>query len=253
MPYALTRPVSPKMAECELTHFDRQPINIALAKKQHADYEKALKNLGCQIISAPAAPDFPDSIFVEDCCLVLDELAIITNPGADSRKPEIEGVANALRPHRGLHFIKHPAILDGGDILVIDKKIWVGLSSRSNQMAIDQMREIVAPFGYEVAGVEVTGCLHLKSAVTQIGENTVLLNPDWVSASIFSDLKIIETHPDEPGAANALLINERVVFPVDFPKTALQLTEAGVELFLVDNSEVIKAEGGVTCCSVIFN
>ena len=253
MPNALIRPVSPKMGDCELTHLERQPIDVQLAEKQHAAYVKALQNAGCQIISAAAAPDLPDSIFVEDCCVVLDELAIITIPGAASRRPETDGIASALQPHRPLHFIQEPGILDGGDVLVIGKKIWAGLSSRSNQAAIEQMSAFVEPFGYEVNGLTVNGCLHLKSAVTQVAENSVLLNPDWIDAAIFSDFKIIETHPDEPAAANALYLNEQVIFPVAFPKTAIQLVAAGIEIFLVDNSEVLKAEGGVTCCSVIFN
>ena len=249
---AITRPISLKMADCELTHFDRQPIDIELAKKQHADYEKALQKLGCQIINASAAPDFPDSVFVEDGAVVLDEMAIITNPGAVSRKGEIAGLVEVLGPHRPLEFILYPGVLDGGDVLVIGKQIWVGISNRSNMEAIEQMRVFVEPFGYSVKGVEVTSCLHLKSAVTQVGENVVLLNPSWVDVSIFQQFKIIETHPEEPGAANALLVGETVIFPADFPLTAMRLVDAGVELLLVDNSEVIKAEGGVTCCSVIF-
>ncbi|MEZ4953124.1 MAG: N(G),N(G)-dimethylarginine dimethylaminohydrolase [Saprospiraceae bacterium] len=252
MPTAITRPVSPKMAECELTHFDRQPIDIMRAIRQHAAYEDALQELGCKIIRALPAPENPDSVFVEDCAVVLDELAIITNPGASSRKSEIVGLTTALGPHRPLHFILAPGVLDGGDVLVIGKQIWVGQSSRSNAAALEQMRSFVAPHGYTVTGVEVTGCLHLKSAVTQIGKDMVLLNPDWVDAGIFRSFKIVETHPDEPGAANALLVGDTVIFPADFPLTALRLAEAGVELLLVDNSEVIKAEGGVTCCSVIF-
>ena len=252
MPTAISRPISPKMADCELTHFERNPINIELAEKQHAEYEKALQKLGCQIIQAAATPELPDSVFVEDCAIVLDELAIITMPGAVSRRPEVAGMVEVLKPLRPLHFIQSPGVLDGGDVLVIGQQVWVGISSRSNEEAIEQMKGFLKPFGYSVQGVEVTGCLHLKSAMTQVGKDMVLLNPDWVDASIFQHFKIIETHPDEPGAANALLINNTVIFPADFPLTALRLEGEGIDLLLVDNSEVIKAEGGVTCCSVIF-
>ena len=253
MPFAIIRPVSPKMADCELTHFKRQPINTLLAERQHTAYEKALKNLGCKIVHAAAAPELPDSVFVEDCCVVLDELAIITNPGAESRQPEIEGIKSAIQPHRPWKQILEPGILDGGDVLVIGKQIWVGLSSRSNEAAVSQMKSFVLPYGYSLKDVQVDGCLHLKSAVTQVGEQQILLNPDWIDRNFFAGFEIIETHPEEPGAANALFINERLIYPVDFPRTALRLTQAGVELFLVDNSEFIKAEGGVTCCSIIFN
>ncbi len=253
MPIALTRPVSPKMAECELTHFERQPIDIALAEKQHEEYEDVLRALGCEIVHLPELEFHPDSVFVEDCAVVLDELAIITWPGAEIRRGEVHSVAEALEPYRQkIYYIEDPGVLDGGDVLVLGKQIWVGLSSRSNTAALLQMQQILAPLGYLVQGVKVKNCLHLKSAVTAVGPDTLLLNPDWVDPGIFEDFNIIETHPDEPGAANALLIGEEVVYPADFPMTALRLVEAGIELFLVDNSEVIKAEGGVTCCSVVF-
>ena len=253
MPTAIIRPISPKMADCELTHLERRPIDIEKAIEQHLDYEEALQMLGCNIVRAAAAPDLPDSVFVEDCGIVLDELVIITRLGAESRRGEVEGVAEVLKPYRALHYIQSPGVLDGGDVLVMGKRIWVGLSSRSNEEAIQQMKQIVGPHGYEVEGVQVTGCLHLKSAVTQVGEDMVLLNPDWVKHTIYSAFKIIETHPDEPGAANALWIGDTVIFPADFPLTAMRLVEAGVDVLLVDNSEVIKAEGAVTCCSVIFD
>ncbi|MCB0519381.1 MAG: dimethylargininase [Lewinellaceae bacterium] len=252
MPTALLRPVSPRMAECELTHFERQPIDVALAEKQHQDYEDALRYLGCEIVHAPALPDFPDSVFVEDCAVVLDEIAIITLPGADSRKGEIDSVATVLEKYRPLHRIEAPGVLDGGDVLRLGKKIFVGLSSRSNAEAVRQMQNVLKPFDYEVIGVHLTGCLHLKSAVTQVSIDTLLLNSEWVDANLFSNYKIIETHSDEPGAANALLLGDTVIFPLDFPQTALRLLEAGMDIYLVDNSEVIKAEGGVTCCSVVF-
>ncbi len=249
---AITRPISPKMGECEITHFDRQPINIEKARSQHMAYEKALQELGCKIVHAAAAPDYPDSVFVEDCVIVFDEIAILTNPGAISRKQEVQGMQDALESFRTLVKIEPPGILDGGDVLVIGKQVWVGMSSRSNQEAVEQMQGFLAPYSYQIKGVAVTGCLHLKSAVTQVGEKKLLLNPNWVDASIFQDFEIIEVHPDEPGAANALLVNDTVIFPADFPLTAMRMADAGCEILLVDNSEVIKAEGGVTCCSVIF-
>lgn len=253
MPIAITRAVSPLMGECELTHLERQPIDIALAEKQHEEYEDALRMLGCEIEHADELPFHPDSVFVEDCAIVLDELAIITRPGAESRVGEVHTVAEKLEPFRKrLHYIEAPGVLDGGDVLRVGKQIWVGLSGRSNVAAIVQMQELLIPMGYSVIGVKVHGCLHLKSAVTQVGPDTLLLNPEWVDVGLFQHFNLIETHPDEPGAANALFVGETVIYPVDFPLTALRLAEAEIDLWLVDNSEVIKAEGGVTCCSVIF-
>ena len=253
MPKAITRSISPKMDNCELTHLKRQPIDIQLAISQHEVYKKTLIQQGYELIHAEPAPQLPDSVFVEDCAIVLDELAILTYPGAESRRAEVEGLATVLKPFRKLHYIQPPSILDGGDVVVIGKQIWIGLSNRSDESAVEQVRNIVAPFNYSVGGVRVTGCLHLKSAVTQVAEQTVLLNPNWIDKTIFKDFKIIETHPDEPHAANALLLNQVVLFPKAYPLTAQRLIDAGIEIIQLDNSEVIKAEGALTCCSIIFD
>ncbi len=253
MPIAITRPISPRMGECELTHLERQPIDIALAEKQHEEYEDALRSLGCELVRAPELPYHPDSVFVEDCAVVLDELAIITRPGAESRVGEVHTVAELLDPYRrNLYYIEAPGVLDGGDVLCVGRQIWIGLSGRSNAAALEQVRAILEPLGYAVHGAAVKHCLHLKSAATQVGPDTLLINPEWVDAGLFAHFNLIETHPDEPGAANALMVGGEVIFPADYPLTALRLAEAGIELLLVDNSEVIKAEGGVTCCSIVF-
>ncbi len=253
MPIAIVRAVSPHMAECELTHLPRQPIDIALAEKQHEEYIDALRMLGCQIETAPELPFHPDSVFVEDCAVVLDELAIIARPGVESRVGEVHTLAETLEPFRKrLYYIETPGVLDGGDVLQIGKQLWVGMSGRSNRAAYVQMQELLEPLGYTINRAGVKDCLHLKSAVTRIGPNTLLINPDRVDAALFSNFNLVETHRGEPDAANALLIGETVIFPVDYPLTALRLAEAGIDLLLVDNSEVIKAEGGVTCCSVVF-
>lgn len=251
---AIVRTVSPRMAECELTHLDRQPINIALAEKQHEEYLDALRRLGCELEQALELPFHPDSIFVEDCAVVVPELAIVTRPGAESRREEVFSIAEVLERYREkVYYIEAPGLLDGGDVLRVGKQIWVGLSGRTNADAVLQMQSILKPHGYSVDAVRLQGgCLHLKSAVTQVAEDTLLLNPDWVDPANFPGFDIIETDPDEPGAGNALLIGDTVIYPVDFPLTALELADAGIELLLVDNSEVIKAEGGVTCCSVLL-
>jgi dimethylargininase len=249
---AITRQISPRFNECELTHLVRQPIDLELARAQHRQYEAALRELGCEVISLPPEPDLPDSVFVEDVALVFDEIAIITRPGADSRKPETESIARALAPYRMLRTIEAPGALDGGDVLRVGQTVYVGLSSRSNQSGVEQTQEFLAPYGYTVTGVEVTGCLHLKSAVTQVSEDTLLINPAWVARSIFGDMKFIEVDESEPSAANAVWINDAVIYPAGFPKTRRRLEEAGLNLKIVDATEVAKAEGAVTCCSLIF-
>jgi dimethylargininase len=249
---AITRQISPRFAECELTHLDRQPIDLDLARAQHHEYEAALRELGCEVISLPPEPDLPDSVFVEDVALVFDKVAFITRPGAPSRRPETESVAQALSPYRTLLTIQAPGTLDGGDVLCVGKIVYVGLSSRSNRSAVAQFQDFLAPYGYIVKGVEVTGCLHLKSAVTQVSEDTLLINPTWVDRSIFGARHFIEVDASEPSAANAVWINRAVIYPSSFPKTQQRLERAGLRLKIVDASEVAKAEGAVTCCSLIF-
>jgi len=250
---AITRQVSPAISRCQLTHLAREPIDFARACAQHHHYEEALRSLGVEVVSLAADPDLPDSVFVEDMALVLDECAILTHPGAASRQPEVASVAVALAPYRNIVSIEPPATVDGGDILTVGKTIYVGMTSRSDEAAIVQMREFLAPIGYEVLAVEVTGCLHLKSAITQVGENTLLINPAWVSKAEFPGLEFIEIDPAEPYAANAVLVDDTIIYPSSFPRTQALLRQAGVELVTVDADELAKAEGAVTCCSLIFD
>jgi dimethylargininase len=249
---AITRKVSPNIHLCELSHLERQPINYANAVKQHDEYEGALAKYGCKVFGLEAEPDLPDSVFVEDAAVVFDELAIITLPGANSRKPETESVAEALKPYRKLSFIQEPGTMDGGDVLRVGKQVFVGITPRTNLEGIEQMRKILAPHGYSVNGVPVHGCLHLKSAVTQVAENTLLINPTWVDRGSFPGMEFLEVDPSESFGANALLIEGNVIYPSAYPKTCQRLIERGITLQNVDASELAKAEGGVTCCSLIF-
>ena len=253
MPIAITRKISQSITNCELTHLERTPIDLQIAREQHQQYETALKSIGCEVISLPELPNLPDSVFVEDTAVILDEVAIITNPGAVSRKPEIDSIVEVLQKYRELIFIESPATVDGGDVLVVGKKIYVGLSSRSNLEAVEQMQSSLKDFGYKVIGVEVTGCLHLKSAVTVVATDTLLINSNWVDKNLFAGMKFIEVDESEPSAANGLLIDETVIYPTVFPKTAQRLADTGIKLLLVDADELAKAEGAVTCCSLILN
>lgn len=249
---ALTRAVPPSLARCELTHLQRTPIDLALAEAQHARYEQALAALGCEVRRLPPEPDMPDSVFVEDTAVVLDEVAVLTLPGAESRRGETASVAEALRPHRPLLRIEAPGTLDGGDVLVLGRRVLVGLSGRSNAEAVRQLANLLEPFGYSVEGVAVAGCLHLKTAATRVAEGTVLLNPRWVDPSLFHDLERVEVHPDEPMAGNALLVGAGVLYPTAYPRTGERLDRVGIELTQVDAGEVAKAEGALTCCSLLF-
>src|SRR5256714_9986881 len=253
MQIALTRPVSASINDCELTFHEQQPIDVARAIEQHRAYEDCLRSLGVQIVRLPPEPDLPDAVFVEDTAIVVDEVAVIPLMGAASRRPETVSVAAALKSYRPLRYLEAPATLDGGDVLRVGRRLFVGLTRRTNREGIAQLTAHVAPFGYEVEAVEVTGCLHLKSACTQVSNNMLLINRDWVDAAAFAGFDFVDVAATEPGAANALLVGETVVMPSAFPQTIGLLEGRGLKVLSVDVSEFQKAEGGVTCKSIIFN
>ncbi len=250
-PVALTRAVSPAIVRCELTHLQRTPIDVDRARTQHEAYEHALVSLGCRVERLPMEADLPDSVFVEDTAVVVDELAVITRPGAPSRRAETASTKAALSRLRPVVEIDEPGTLDGGDVLRVGRRLWVGATSRSDPAGIAALREALAGHGYSVEPTPVGGCLHLKTAVSQVAEDTVLLNPAWVDRAAFSPLRCLEVDVREPYAANALLVGDAVVFPSAYPRTAEVLVKAGVRLVPVDVSELAKAEAGVTCCSII--
>jgi dimethylargininase len=229
------------------------PIDVVLAQAQHAEYERCLASLGCEVHTLPAQPDLPDSVFVEDMAVVLDRLAIITRPGSESRWPEVPSIAEALRPLRKLSFIAAPATLDGGDVLVAGTNVFVGLSTRTNAEAVEQLRALLNPHGYTVEAVEVRGCLHLKSAATPVAHGTLVVNPAWIDQRAFAGFELIAVAPEEPLAGNTLLLGNTVICAAAFPKTRALLRERGISVVPVDVSELAKAEGGLTCCSLIFN
>jgi len=248
---AITRAISPALADCELTYLERVPIDVEQARAQHRAYEEALMEAGYLVERLDTSPQMPDSVFVEDIAIVFDELAIVTRPGAESRRHETPAVAEALAAYRTLHAIQAPATVDGGDILVADRTVVVGRSSRTNEAAVGQIRQILEPLGYSVYDTVVRGCLHLKSAVTSLGDDLLLVNPHWIDRDAFSRFRTVEVDPSEPAAANALRLHDRVIFSSSYPKTAERIARAGCRPHLVEASELAKAEGAVTCCSLI--
>jgi len=249
---AVTRAVSPSLSQCELSFIPRQPIDLVKAQYQHHAYEKLLADLGARVISLPAEPDLPDSMFVEDPALVLDELAVIFPLGAESRRREVPSLAAALQTFRELQHVQLPGFLEGGDILRLGRKLFVGLTARSNADGIAQLSAIVAPYGYQVVGVPVPGCLHLKSAVTALDEHTLLANRAWFDSSFFPGYDWLDVDPTEPHAGNALTLSGTVIFPASFPSTRARIEAGGFTVALLDISELQKAESGLTCSSLIF-
>lgn len=248
---ALTRAVPESIAACELTHVARAPIDLDRARAQHAAYERALARAGCEVLRLPPLSAHPDSVFVEDVAVVLDELAILTRPGAASRRGEVDSVAEALRPHRPLLRLAAPATLDGGDVLALERTLWVGLSRRTNEAGARQLSALVAPHGLDVKTLAVADALHLKTAVTRVAARTLLVNPRWVGAARFDAWELIEIDPSEPFAANALWVGSTLIHASAFPRTADRLRARGIAVTPVDASELAKAEGGVSCCSLL--
>jgi dimethylargininase len=248
---AFTREVSASIGCCELTHVPRVPIDLELVRAQHCAFEEALKLLGCEVRRLPDLPESPDAVFVQDTAIVFDEVAVICRPGAESRRAEIASVADALGEFRPLYLIQPPGTLDGGDVISVDRNVWVGRSGRTNDDGIRQLREQLAWFGYTVRSVPVNGCLHLQSAITPIANSVMLINRRWVNPSAFEQFEFIDIDPSEPFAANALRVGNSVVYATAFPQTRARLESHGIRVVAVDLSELAKAEGGVTCCCIL--
>ena len=250
---AITRAVSSSLANCELSFIERKPIDMEKARAQHHAYEAALEKLGARVISLPEERDLPDSMFVEDPALVLDETAVICTLGTETRRKEASSLAVALEPYRKLAHIKLPGMLEGGDVLRVGRKIFVGHTQRTNPEGIRQLAVIAGRYGYEVTAVPVTGCLHLKSAVTYLGRNVLLGNRAWFEWKRLEGFEWVDVDPAEPHAGNALAIGEAVIFPTSFPKTRALIEAKGFRVEPVDISELQKAESGLTCSSLLFD
>jgi dimethylargininase len=245
---ALTRPVSPGIGNCELTHLDRSPVDPERAAAQHAAYERALVRAGCVISEVPAAPEFPDGVFVEDTAVVVDGLAVLTRPGAESRRGEVESVAAVLAALVPTAWMTAPATLDGGDVLRLGDILYVGVSGRTNAEGIRQLAEFV---DLEVRPVQLRGALHLKTAVTALDPETLVVQPRWVDAGQFGAVRVIEVDPGEPFGANTLRVGRELIVPAAHPRTAEACAPFVDSVSLVEVDELAKAEGGVTCCSIL--
>jgi dimethylargininase len=250
---AITRPVSASITRCELTYLQRVPIDLELARRQHADYERLLESLGRQILHLPLLDDHPDAVFVEDAAIALDEVAIVAPMGAVSRAGESPSVETALAQFLPVKHLTPPATLDGGDVLRVGRRVYVGISRRTNREAVEQLARVLRPYDYEVVGVSVGGALHLKSACTPIGDDALLANPDWVDLAPFAPMEIVRADPGEPWGASVLLVDETLVMAAGFPNTARRLRAAGRRVEPIDLSELRKAEGGPTCLSILVS
>jgi len=249
---ALTREVSPRISECELTFIDRAPIDFEKAVHQHRQYQQLLRNLGAEVVQLPADPQCPDSCFLEDTALVLDEIAILTRPGSDARRAEVGGVAPAVMTHRKTVRIAEPGTLEAGDVLRIGRNLFVGLTTRTNEQGIAMMRVALQPYGYKVIAVPIDGALHLKSICTALDDRTLLADTRRFDSSFFPGYEIVQVPTEEWAAANILRLNGAIGMHSGFPQTEKLVRTKGFDVRTVDISEFLKAEAGLTCLSIPF-
>lgn len=250
---AITHSVSPNIHQCELTHRVREALDLDRARRQHAAYQDVLRRHGFSVEELTVNEHLPDSVFVEDTAVVLDEIAVLCRPGAPSRREEVAGIRPALARHRPLAAIQAPGTLDGGDVLRVGKTLFVGLSSRTNRDGMEQLRAILAPHGYRVKPVQVHGCLHLKTAVTAADDHTLVAYPPWIDMEPFGGFRVLEVPEEEAEAANILRLHGSVLVAQGFARTERMLRQAGFSVETVDISELRKAEAGLTCSSLLVS
>ena len=246
----LVRGPSSRLAEGIVTHISRMPVDMELARSQHAAYADALAASGWAIRAAPAADDCPDSVFIEDTVVICEDLAVLTRPGAAVRRPEVEGVAQTVRS-LGLRTacIEEPGTLDGGDVLQAGGTVYVGRGGRTNGEGIRQLRALLAPLGRTVVAVPLRSVLHLKSAVTGLPDGTFLVLPELVPASLFPAVRPVT---EEAGCHVVPLGGDRILIAASAPRTAVYLADLGFAPVVVNISEFEKLEGCVTCLCVLL-
>lgn len=248
---AITRRPGAALARCLLTHIEREPIEVGLAVRQHALYEEALAELGFIVVSLPPSEEFPDGCFVEDTAVVLGTSALVTRPGDASRRGETRDIASLLEERVELTFVEPPGTIDGGDVLVTGKRIFAGLTTRTNEDGVRQLAAFAETSGFSVTPVAVNGSLHLKTAVTEVASGVLVINRDWVDASVFDGYELIDVDPREPFGANVLRCGEGLLYPSNFPRTRDRIAPRAGEIRSLDFSEFLKAEAGLTCCCIL--
>lgn len=250
---AFTRGVSPTISDCKLTFMDRDQVDVSLAARQHDAYTQCLKQMGVQTISLDVLSEAPDAVFIQDTAVVVDEVAVVATMGVPCRAREVDSVAEALSSHRPLRRLSPPATLEGGDIVRVGRTLYVGVSGRTNREGVRQLSEILAPYDYQVRPVEVKGCLHLSTGCSYLGRGLMLLNPVWVDAAPFRDFEILEVPESESWAANTISVGDAVLAASAFERTRALVESHGFQVVTTDISELQKAEGALTCMSLMFN
>ena len=243
---ALTNALSPEIVAAY------GEVDFELALRQQEDYCAALARAGARVERLAVNASYPDGCFIEDAAVVVDELAVVTNMAAEWRRGEPAAVESVLAGYRDIARLSDAATMDGGDVLRVGRELFVGLSSRTNARAAEELKRILKPLGYQVTPINVTGGLHLKTACTALDERTLLVNPAWVETEPFGGFELLAVPGDEPLAANTLRVRDALFLQAGFPKT-LEMVRARYERAeVLDISEFIKADAGLTCLSLVF-
>jgi dimethylargininase len=250
---AVTNVPSPLLYLGVRTFADEAAVDYAIALREHEQYREALRRCGCRVISLEVNRDYPDSVFVEDTALVLDEVAIMMSPGAASRRDEPRGIEPTLAEYREVVRVEPPGTIDGGDIVRSGKQLYVGESQRTNPAGISALAALSRGYGYDVKSIPVFGCLHLKSACSALPDGRFLVNADWIDVSPLPSDLLLHVPDGEPWAGDVLVIGERIIVSDAFPDTIELLEREGWEVVPVGVSEFAKVEGGVTCLSLVFD
>ena len=250
---AITRGVSPSIGDCKLTYMSRDRIDVTLATRQHEAYRQFLEQMGVTVTLLPLLPEAPDAVFIQDTAIVVDEVAVVASMAVESRRQEVPSVADFLAKHRPLRYLAPGATLEGGDVVRIGRTLYTGFSGRTSLDGIEQLRGVLEPYDYEVRPVQVSGCLHLSTGCSYLGRDFVLVNRAWIDASAFEGFQVIEVDEAEPWAANTVAAGGRVLVSSAFPRTRALIEAHGFEIVSTDISELHKAEGALTCLSLLFN
>lgn len=250
---ALVNRPSAALADCELTFLERRAIDVGRAQAQHAAYAEALRVSGAHVDTLRVNTRCPDGVFVEDVAVILDEIAVIASLGSPSRRAETFAMGQAIAEYRETVAMTPPATLEGGDVLRVGRTLFVGLSARTNKEGVEAFRAIVRPLGYSVVPVEVHGCLHLKTCITALDDETCLVNRQWLDVTPFGGFGLIDVAPREPWAANVLRLPSGILMNAACPETTESVRRLGYSVHAMDISEFGKAEAGLTCMSLLFD
>jgi dimethylargininase len=250
---AVTHLPSPQMQSCVRTFVECQSIDPALASRQHAAYCQTLRDSGADVMTLDVNSQHADCVFVEDTAVVLDEMAILCSLAPELRRAEAAAMEPILRRYRPVACVEAPATLEGGDVLRVGRRLFVGQSCRTNAAGITALTAIVRCHNYEVIPVPVRGCLHLKTACTALPDGRLLVNREWIDTTPLAAYELIDVPHEEPWAANVALLGSKVFITAAHVQTASMIRDFGFETIAIDLSEFAKAEGGVTCLGLFIS